>query len=256
MGKGDGAAAERRTQGRGSCAGQRGDRPRAARRLLRKPLRKRRSGRRAVKQIRSSNGASAVQRDTPAPEARPIGREASTPIPRSCAACLLGRPPGGGSDGWRSRRSGSTPSEARAGLATEPQRVGRGGGLGYGKTSGRGHKGAVRALGQQAEDRLRGRPEPVHMRMRKLRGPHKKMSMPFEKFRTRTQPVNLSDLDDRFKSGDEVTPESLRSAGLAKRRHPVKVLLGASSRRSSRSRCTRSAPRPRRRSRPPAVPAR
>jgi large subunit ribosomal protein L15 len=60
--------------------------------------------------------------------------------------------------------------------------------------------------------------------MRKLRGPHKKMSMPFERFRTRTQPVNLSDLDDRFKSGDEVTPESLRSAGLAKRRHPVKVL--------------------------------
>ena len=91
------------------------------------------------------------------------------------------------------------------------------------------------------------------MRMRKLRGPHKKMSMPFEKFRTRTQPVNLSDLDDRFKSGDEVTPESLRSAGLAKRRHPVKVLPGASSRRSSRSRSTRSAPRPRRRSRPPAA---
>jgi large subunit ribosomal protein L15 len=62
------------------------------------------------------------------------------------------------------------------------------------------------------------------MRMRKLRGPHKKMSMPFEKFRTRTQPVNLSDLESRFKAGDEVTPESLRAAGLAKRRDPVKVL--------------------------------
>ena len=62
------------------------------------------------------------------------------------------------------------------------------------------------------------------MRMGKLRGPHHKMSMPFEKFRTRTQPVNVADLDDRFKSGDEVTPESLREAGLAKRRHPVKVL--------------------------------
>jgi large subunit ribosomal protein L15 len=62
------------------------------------------------------------------------------------------------------------------------------------------------------------------MRMRKLRGPHKKMSMPFEKFRTRTQPVNLSDLDARFKANDEVTPESLREAGLAKRRHPVKIL--------------------------------
>jgi large subunit ribosomal protein L15 len=60
--------------------------------------------------------------------------------------------------------------------------------------------------------------------MRKLRGPHKKMSMPFEKFRTRTQPVNLSDLDARFKANDEVTPESLRAAGLAKRRDPVKIL--------------------------------
>jgi large subunit ribosomal protein L15 len=50
------------------------------------------------------------------------------------------------------------------------------------------------------------------------------MSMPFEMFRTRTQPVNLSDLDARFASGDEVTPESLRAAGLATRRAPVKVL--------------------------------
>jgi large subunit ribosomal protein L15 len=62
------------------------------------------------------------------------------------------------------------------------------------------------------------------MRMRKLRGPNKKMSMPFEKFRTRTQPVNLSDLDARFKANDEVNPELLREAGLAKRRDPVKIL--------------------------------
>ena len=32
---------------------------------------------------------------------------------------------------------------------------------------------------------------PIHMRMRKLRGPHMKKSMPFEPFRTHTQPVNL-----------------------------------------------------------------
>jgi large subunit ribosomal protein L15 len=60
--------------------------------------------------------------------------------------------------------------------------------------------------------------------MRKLSGPNKKMSMPFEPFRTRTQPVNVSDLDARFDAGAEVTPETLRAAGLAKRRHPVKVL--------------------------------
>ena len=62
------------------------------------------------------------------------------------------------------------------------------------------------------------------MRMRKLRGPNKKMSMPFEQFRTHTQPVNVADLEARFDAGAEVTPETLREAGLAKRRHPVKVL--------------------------------
>jgi large subunit ribosomal protein L15 len=62
------------------------------------------------------------------------------------------------------------------------------------------------------------------MRMRKLRGPHKKTSMPFENFRTRTQPVNLADLDERFDAGAEVTPETLREKGLAKRSHPVKIL--------------------------------
>jgi len=62
------------------------------------------------------------------------------------------------------------------------------------------------------------------MRMRKLRGPHKKQSMPFEPFRTRTQPVNLSDLN-RFDDGAEITPEGLRDLGLATRKRiPVKVL--------------------------------
>jgi large subunit ribosomal protein L15 len=104
------------------------------------------------------------------------------------------------------------------------KRLGRGVGTGHGKTSGRGHKGAGARSGNKRKTGYEGGQNPVHMRMRKLRGPNKKMSMPFEKFRTRTQPVNLSDLEDRFKSGDEVTPESLRGAGLAKRRDPVKVL--------------------------------
>jgi len=62
------------------------------------------------------------------------------------------------------------------------------------------------------------------MRMRKLRGPHKKQSMPFENFRTKTQPVNLADLEERFDAGAEVTPESLKEKGLATRKDPVKVL--------------------------------
>ena len=104
------------------------------------------------------------------------------------------------------------------------KRLGRGPGTGHGKTSGRGHKGAGARSGSKRKTAYEGGQNPIHMRMRKLRGPNKKMSMPFEKFRTRTQPVNLSDLDARFKANDEVTPESLREAGLAKRRHPVKIL--------------------------------
>jgi large subunit ribosomal protein L15 len=66
---------------------------------------------------------------------------------------------------------------------------------------------------------------PIHMRMRKLRGPHKKQSMPFEMFRTHTQPVNLTDLEARFEVGAEVTPEALSAAGLATRKGiPVKIL--------------------------------
>jgi large subunit ribosomal protein L15 len=104
------------------------------------------------------------------------------------------------------------------------KRVGRGEGSGLGKTSGRGHKGAGARSGNKRKAAYEGGQNPVHMRMRKLRGPHRKMSMPFEKFRTHSQPVNVADLEKRFDAGAEVNPESLRSAGLAKRRHPVKVL--------------------------------
>ena len=104
------------------------------------------------------------------------------------------------------------------------KRIGRGKGSGTGKTSGRGHKGAGARSGTKRKPGYEGGQNPIHMRMRKLPGPNKKMSMPFEPFRTRTQPVNVADLDERFKSGAEVTPESLRAAGLAKRRHPVKIL--------------------------------
>jgi large subunit ribosomal protein L15 len=61
--------------------------------------------------------------------------------------------------------------------------------------------------------------------MRKLRGPHMKKSMPFEPFRTHTQPVNLADLEARFEAGAEVTGETLKAKGLATRRDvPVKIL--------------------------------
>ena len=109
------------------------------------------------------------------------------------------------------------------------KRVGRGHGSGTGKTSGRGHKGAGARSGSKSRPAFEGGQMPIHMRMRKLRGPHMKKSMPFEMFRTRTQPVNLSDLEARFQAGDEVTPETLVGKGLATRKDvPVKILAKGS----------------------------
>ncbi|HWB70484.1 MAG TPA: 50S ribosomal protein L15 [Solirubrobacterales bacterium] len=104
------------------------------------------------------------------------------------------------------------------------KRIGRGEGSGLGKTSGRGHKGAGSRSGAKRKAGYEGGQNPIHMRMRKLRGPHMKKSMPFENFRTKSQPVNLSDLEDRFEAGAEVTPDSLKEKGLATRKDPVKVL--------------------------------
>ncbi len=105
------------------------------------------------------------------------------------------------------------------------KRVGRGEGSGFGKTSGRGQKGAGSRAGAKDRAGFEGGQNPIQVRMRKLRGPHMKKSMPFEKFRTHTQPVNLKDLEGRFDKGAEVTPDSLKAAGLATRPGiPVKVL--------------------------------
>jgi large subunit ribosomal protein L15 len=111
------------------------------------------------------------------------------------------------------------------GAKRDRKRIGRGHGSGHGKTAGRGHKGYGARSGAKDRARFEGGQNPIHMRMRKLRGPNKKMSMPFEPFRTHTQPVNLVDLEARFESGAAVDLEALAATGLAKRRGvPVKVL--------------------------------
>jgi large subunit ribosomal protein L15 len=111
------------------------------------------------------------------------------------------------------------------GSRKDRKRVGRGEGSGYGKTAGRGQKGAGARSGAKTRHNFEGGQMPIHMRMRKLRGPHMKKSMPFEPFRTHTQPVNLADLDARFDKGADVTLEAMRGKGLATRKGvPVKVL--------------------------------
>ena len=103
------------------------------------------------------------------------------------------------------------------------KRIGRGEGSGTGKTSGRGQKGAGSRSGSKSRANFEGGQMPIHMRMRKLRGPHMKKSMPFEMFRTHT--VNLLDLEARFDAGAVVDVESLKAKGLATRKGiPVKIL--------------------------------
>ena len=105
------------------------------------------------------------------------------------------------------------------------KRVGRGEGSGLGKTSGRGQKGAGSRSGAKDRARFEGGQMPIHMRMRKLRGPHMKKSMPFEMFRTYTQGVNVQDLEARFDKGADVTLDALKASGLAKKADvPVKIL--------------------------------
>jgi large subunit ribosomal protein L15 len=105
------------------------------------------------------------------------------------------------------------------------KRVGRGEGSGTGKTAGRGQKGAGARSGAKSRPNFEGGQMPIHMRMRKLRGPHMKKSMPFEPFRTHTQPVNIADLESRFDAGAEVTIELMKANGLGTRKDvPVKVL--------------------------------
>jgi large subunit ribosomal protein L15 len=124
----------------------------------------------------------------------------------------------------RSQEIGLHNLKPKPGSTRPRKRIGRGEGSGLGKTSGRGHKGAGARSGRKQKAGYEGGQNPIHMRMRKLRGPHKKQSMPFENFRTKTQPVNLADLEDRFDAGAEVNLEALKEKGLAKRSHPVKIL--------------------------------
>jgi hypothetical protein len=152
---------------------------------------------------RSKNGANGKQLDT----LRSLGLRRIGHTVRSrtqsrraacCTPCAIWSRSGGQVSPPRQRRP-----EERIGLhnlAPSPgsrrprKRVGRGEGSGTGKTSGRGQKGAGSRSGSKRRARFEGGQMPIHMRMRKLRGPHMKKSMPFEPFRTHTQPVNIAAL--------------------------------------------------------------
>src|SRR5881409_3028510 len=106
------------------------------------------------------------------------------------------------------------------------KRVGRGLGSGKGRYSGRGIKGQKSRSGSHKMPAgFEGGQMPIDMRTGKLRGNTSADAMPIGPFRTYSQPVNVGALEERFAAGAEVTPESLKAAGLiAKLSVDVKVL--------------------------------
>lgn len=104
------------------------------------------------------------------------------------------------------------------GATHSKKRVGRGNGSGQGTYAGKGLKGQSSRSGKKLPyDAFQGGQFPVSRKFHVLRGFNNKWRVPF-------QPINLSALE-RFDSGTEVTPDTLKTAGLLKHlREPVKVL--------------------------------
>jgi len=97
------------------------------------------------------------------------------------------------------------------------KRIGRGPGSGTGKTSGKGHKGSKARAGHHGpgggKPQFEGGQMPLTRRL-----PKRGFTNPFR------QEANVIRLDQLSLLEGEVTPDSLRAAGLVKRHGPVKVL--------------------------------
>lgn len=99
----------------------------------------------------------------------------------------------------------------------ERKRLGRGPGSGTGKTSGKGHKGSKARAGHHGpgggKPHFEGGQMPLTRRL-----PKRGFTNPFR------QEANVIRLDQLALLEGEVTPDTLRAAGLVKRQGPVKVL--------------------------------
>lgn len=98
------------------------------------------------------------------------------------------------------------------------RRVGRGPGSGWGKTSGRGHKGQGQLAGWTSHPAFEGGQMPLSRRVPK-RGFHNRWGVTIKV-------INLADLEKLFNDGDEVTLESLRARHQAKGRFDQLKVLG------------------------------
>jgi len=103
------------------------------------------------------------------------------------------------------------------GSSRDRKRLGRGPGSGTGKTSGKGHKGSKARAGHHGpgggKPHFEGGQMPLTRRL-----PKRGFTNPFR------EESNVIRLDQLALLEGEVTPETLRAAGLVKRKGPVKVL--------------------------------
>lgn len=115
------------------------------------------------------------------------------------------------------------PAQARR----DRKRVGRGQGSGKGRYSGRGIKGQkARSGSNKMRAGFEGGQMPLYMRLPKQRGNTSKDAMPVGPHRTFSQGVNVSQLEQRFDAGAEVTPETLKAAGLIRKLNVDVKILG------------------------------
>ena len=105
-----------------------------------------------------------------------------------------------------------------AGAKHAKKRVGRGIGSGLGKTAGRGHKGQHSRNGVSFSPIFQGGTMPLVRRIPK-RGFNNRWGR-------NVVVVNVGELNEAFKSGDEVTPEALTAANLVKGRYDELKVLG------------------------------
>jgi large subunit ribosomal protein L15 len=111
-------------------------------------------------------------------------------------------------------------SDANKGVHThrKPKRLGRGIGSGQGKTAGRGHKGQWSHNGVSFLSVFQGGTMPLVRRIPK-RGFH-------NRFAAEVAVVNVGELNEAFKAGDDVTPETLAAASLVQGRFDELKILG------------------------------
>ena len=108
---------------------------------------------------------------------------------------------------------------AQAKASKKSRRVGRGTGSGRGKTSQRGHKGQGSRSGSSMNPVFEGGQMPLIRRVPK-RGFNNKT------FADVVVCVNVSDLENSFDTNDKVTPETLKSRGMARKVFDKIKILG------------------------------